>query len=77
MVLGKPCKMPCFGFARPQNRVKYVVLAVSKQKNVGKYTVLAFQSPQSLVKCMVFGVIRARKQCTLHSFCFHQATKLC
>ena len=33
-----------------------MVLALSKHKNIGKYTVLAFQSPQSHVKCMVLAL---------------------
>ena len=43
----KPCKMHVFRFARPQNRVKYMVLALSKRKDIGKYMDLAFKPTKS------------------------------
>ena len=47
-----------------------MVLALSKHKNIGKYTVLAFQSPQSSVKCMVLALSGPKNIVNYMAFAF-------
>ena len=47
---------PGFGFTQPQNPVKYMVLGLTKHKNIGKSKVLALSEPQNLVKYMVLAL---------------------
>ena len=70
----KPCKMPGFGFTRPQNPVKYMVLVIKAQKH-WKIHGFGFPKPTKFCKMHGFGIIRARKHCKIHCFGFHKATK--
>ena len=52
----KHFQLHSFCFHKATKPCKYMVLALSKPKNIGKYTVWAFKRSQSHVKCMVLAL---------------------